>query len=797
MNTKKSTIFQIIRRKETLLFLVFFVAGLSLCGWLFDNIALASFSLRFKPISPIIALTFIALSILLIININFEKSRLTKPTVVLIFNLVALFYSIIILGYVFNFTNSIENALVKNADRYGSALTGYMSQYSALLLFFICISFLLYRQNYSDKIKYIGGSLTLLAFLISSVLLIAYLYNAPQLFGGQIIPTSLPATICFFFFSTTLLRIYELKFWTFNLMGDNIITLRLLKSFLPIVIFAVILQGFLITNFPSMHISTTLSVALVLFIVVALSIFIVIKASIGMGEKFYKAEQARRESEERFSRAIHYAPFPIMLHSENGKVLAISQGWIDNSGYTLFDIPTIEKWTERAYGVSKHNVKEEIDTLYEMSGSKNEGEYTIMCKDGSERIWDFSSAFLGNFDSYGRVVISMAKDVTERKLAEESLSMKNSLFNTLLENLHIGVYMIEVPSGKPMLANEASFKLLGRGILPEVNSSTLSKVYDLYKTGTNVPYPNEELPLVVAMSGVSTHVDDMDVMKPNGTRTTLEVFGSSIRDYKGSIWASLVSFQDITERKQAELALKESEKQLLRLNADKDRFISILGHDLKSPFNNILGFSEVLVEDIRNLDIDEIEEIAGNINKSAKITNNLLEDILMWARTQQGSIAFKPQNLSLSPICSNILEILNPSAYAKNITVFDSSVDHIHVYTDADMLKTILLNLVSNAIKFTNTGGKITINAEQNSENVIISVSDNGIGISPYDLVKLFDISEVLTTKGTAGETGTGLGLLLCKEFVEKNGGKIWVESEVGKGSQFKFTLPIIEIVES
>jgi len=249
---------------------------------------------------------------------------------------------------------------------------------------------------------------------------------------------------------------------------------------------------------------------------------------------------------------------------------------------------------------------------------------------------------------------------------------------------------------------------------------------------------------------------------------------------------------DITERKQAELALKESETKLRQLNVDKDRFISILGHDLKSPFNNLLGLSEILTEDIRKLDINEIEDIANNINKTARITYNLLEDILLWARTQQGKIPFKPQTLSFADICMNILEILNSNANAKNITINYSARDEINIFADIDMLKTILRNLVSNAIKFTNNSGAITIGAEENSGNVTISVSDNGIGIPSDNLAKLFNISEVLSTKGTANETGSGLGLLLCKEFVEKHGGKIWVESEVGKGSEFKFTLPIL-----
>jgi len=232
-------------------------------------------------------------------------------------------------------------------------------------------------------------------------------------------------------------------------------------------------------------------------------------------------------------------------------------------------------------------------------------------------------------------------------------------------------------------------------------------------------------------------------------------------------------------------------KRLEKVNIDKDRFISILGHDLRSPFTALLGLSVLLKENIQEFDIDEIKNIAGDINKTAQSTFNLLEDILMWTRSQQGKIPFKPQNLSFKDICKNILETLTLNAKAKNITINCLITDHQIVFADADMIKTVLRNLVSNAIKFTNNGGIININAEQTLSNITISVSDNGIGISPNNITKLFDISQVITTIGTAEETGTGLGLLLCKEFVEKHGGKIWVESEVGKGSDFKFALPV------
>jgi len=179
------------------------------------------------------------------------------------------------------------------------------------------------------------------------------------------------------------------------------------------------------------------------------------------------------------------------------------------------------------------------------------------------------------------------RDITKRKEMVDELNKQNSMINALLANLQIGVYMIDVPSGIPLLANESSFNLLGRGILPEANSDTIAKVYDLYKTGTDIPYPNEELPLVVAMSGVSKHVDDMEVKKPDGTRIALEVFGSPIRDNRGNIWASLVSFQDITERKLAEELLRKSEEFAKRIIASSNDCIKVI--DLEG---NLLLMSE-------------------------------------------------------------------------------------------------------------------------------------------------------------------------------------------------------------
>jgi len=204
----------------------------------------------------------------------------------------------------------------------------------------------------------------------------------------------------------------------------------------------------------------------------------------------------------------------------------------------------------------------------------------------------------------------------------------------------------------------------------------------------------------------------------------------------------------------------------------------------------LLGYSDLLLQDIRNLEPDEIESQLKHINSAAKNTYDLLVDLLMWARTQSDKIPFNPQNVSFTDVCMDTLKALRPVADLKNIRINSSSADNIIVFADIDMLKTILRNLISNAIKFTNCNGVISISAQEISGNMTISVSDNGVGMEPDRILGLFDISKVISTTGTAEEKGTGLGLLLCSEFVEKHKGKIWVESGKGKGSSFKFTLP-------
>lgn len=264
-------------------------------------------------------------------------------------------------------------------------------------------------------------------------------------------------------------------------------------------------------------------------------------------------------------------------------------------------------------------------------------------------------------------------------------------------------------------------------------------------------------------------------------------------DEKGNPLSTIGSVQDITESKLAENLLFEQKKQLQELNATKDKFFSIIGHDLRSPFAGIIGFSDFLLKNLKILSVAETDKYVGVINSSVKNTLDLLDNLLLWSKSQTGKISFSPKKIVLASIIREVITASNSIAKIKNISLNLNKADEFDVYADENMLLIILRNLISNAIKFTEMGGHVNISLRSIDKQVEITISDDGVGMSDEIRESLFDISSNVTTIGTADEKGSGLGLVLCKEFVLKHGGSIWVESEEGKGSDFKFTLPLNE----
>lgn len=245
------------------------------------------------------------------------------------------------------------------------------------------------------------------------------------------------------------------------------------------------------------------------------------------------------------------------------------------------------------------------------------------------------------------------------------------------------------------------------------------------------------------------------------------------------------------ERRRISMALEQAHGDLARLNAEKDRFFSIIAHDLKSPFNALLGFSEVLLARLDTMNAADVREYVQIIRDSGKLAYELLENLLEWSRLQLGRVEICPEPVDLGALAGRVIGLYRPAAQAKGLALVNG-MDGGVALADPSVVDTVLRNLVGNAVKFTETGGTIRLAAAPSAggDDVEITVTDSGIGIPAEKLPNLFRIDAHVSTAGTRGEPGTGLGLVLCKELVERSGGTISAESRPGAGTVFRVLLP-------
>ena len=371
-------------------------------------------------------------------------------------------------------------------------------------------------------------------------------------------------------------------------------------------------------------------------------------------------------------------------------------------------------------------------------------------------------------------------DITEHKKAEQALKENEKSLNTIIENIPFAVFAHNL-DGEFIIVNNFSSKYTGYS-KQELVKMTVADI-DKESLSRN---DREEIWLQLNQFGekqiISNHY------KKDGSTYPVEITITSITLKNKPILLAIV--QDISKRQKAEQALKESESKLRESNNTKDKFFSIMSHDLKSPFNAILGLSDILLENHNKYDEAKREKIIKLINKSANSAFKLVENLLTWSKTQSGHIKYLPEELHVIIVLVKIIQQLQTQADKKYISVSDLISENDIIFADEDMVATVLRNLISNAIKFTNNNGKIDITSKKQTDSnfLEISVADTGVGIPKDKIDDLFCIDKDISTKGTENETGTGLGLILCKEFVEKLGGNIWVESELGKGSNLKYT---------
>jgi PAS domain S-box-containing protein len=382
-------------------------------------------------------------------------------------------------------------------------------------------------------------------------------------------------------------------------------------------------------------------------------------------------------------------------------------------------------------------------------------------------------------------IINLSKDISIQKKADESIEREQLLMNILMDNTTDRIYFKDLES-RFIRVNKAMAKRHGFDDTSKVVGLT---DFDLFTNEHAQKAFDDEQKII------KTGVPILDIEEKEtwnkGPLSWASTIKMPLKDADGEIFGTFGISRDITGRKKAEEQITEYVDELKDLNATKDKFFSIIAHDLKNPFNNIIGFSELLVEEVHENDIVAIEKYADMIYTASNQTFRLLENLLDWANSHRGYMVFSPEPLSLSEIALEITENQKEFAVKKNITLRNDITEDLAILADRNMLISILRNLISNAIKFTPRNGEIVLSAIRKNGFLEVSVKDNGMGMSEKIRNNLFKIDVNQSTKGTEDEKGTGLGLILCSEFVQKHGGKIWVESELGKGSNFKFTLPL------
>ncbi|MCB2197111.1 MAG: PAS domain-containing sensor histidine kinase [Bacteroidetes bacterium] len=277
---------------------------------------------------------------------------------------------------------------------------------------------------------------------------------------------------------------------------------------------------------------------------------------------------------------------------------------------------------------------------------------------------------------------------------------------------------------------------------------------------------------------------------PNGKIVYLEISANPIFNDKGEVIASLGIARDITERRKAQDELKNKKHELEEMVRMKDKFLSIIAHDLRDPFNILIGYSDLILEQLEDYSPEKFEKHIQAINVSSNNAYNLLNNILDWSKAESGNISYRPEEVNLKKLIGFILTSASTNALAKNITLKSYIQDDYIASIDENMIKTVLRNLINNAIKFSFKNSDVVVEVLNEKLQYIIHVIDTGIGIKEDVLHQIFSPEFNTSESGTANERGTGLGLKICKEFVNKWGGRIWVESEHGKGSSFSFSIP-------
>lgn len=383
---------------------------------------------------------------------------------------------------------------------------------------------------------------------------------------------------------------------------------------------------------------------------------------------------------------------------------------------------------------------------------------------------------------YFIVVIPLRKQIRLKQEATEAFLNSEANMQTIIHTIPDYIWL-KSPDGIYLSCNKMFTQFFGA---PEAEIIGKSD-YDFVDKELADFFRANDLNAVKAKKPV---VNEEWITLADGKRIFLETIKTPVYSSSGVLFGVLGIGRDMTVRHNSENEIKQKNEQLLKIQMEKDKFFSVIVHDIKTPFNSFLGLTEYLDQEALTLPADELKEISSALKMSAENLHAMLEDMLVWARMERGMIPFNPKESLLIPLIRESIEPLQELAASKSIEIVCSVEPYETVYADKYLIQTIMRNLISNALKFTHTGGKVVLSAKREGELLEISVKDSGIGMSAGMIENLFEFRSVNNRKGTEGEPTTGLGLVVCKDFAEKMGGTLDVESVPGSGSRFFFTVP-------
>jgi PAS domain S-box-containing protein len=496
------------------------------------------------------------------------------------------------------------------------------------------------------------------------------------------------------------------------------------------------------------------------------------------------AQDALIESEKRFRKIFTESTDPVFLLGENG-IIDCNSAALNILGYENKSEILYKQLMEFSpkYQPDEKLSSQKAKEVVEIANKKGyyQFEWIYSKKDGTD--FPVEVVFTQISISGENILHVVWRDILKRKTAEEELKYSEKRFRELFEQSvdvictfsFDGVFKSVSPSVTAVLGYTPE-ELIGT----KLNSIMKEEYYNITEHVWDIK--------LITPSEISVY--EIELLTKDGGKKIVEVKSKLLLN-DGKPFEILAVARDITERKQIEDNLKTISAELQESNAAKDRFLSILSHDLKSPFNGLLGISNMIANEIDSFSKDELKYMSSELHKSLRSQYKLLEDLLEWSRLQTGKVTFKRVELNVKSELTKIVNLFSTNSASKKITVLVQIDEVVSVYADANLFNTLFRNLFLNAIKFTKDGGQILFSTSNENGFLIVAIRDNGVGIKSENISKLFRMDYKYSTLGTNGEKGTGFGLILCKEIMDKHNGKIEVESISNVGTTFYTSFPL------